>query len=1618
MRRIIVMLAVGLLGAVGDCNTSAQSLTAAGTQLAVPAAGPGTSVGLQGYYFFDCNAGSDLSSLPGYATVTDLANGYTGGDYSYLTVSGTTYQTGVQYTTGGNLASVTFGTGAPATVRLGILLDSSSQASGVTVVTASRSGATLTVDHSGSSPVHNDFYFVDVSGIQAGDTITVSATGVPGVDANIGGITFDVPPTVTLAAAAAQLGVTAVGPGTGIGLLGSYFFDCDNTADINNAPAYTTVNGLANPSPGNINLTINGVSHLTGTESVGGGAAGDVASVTFGAGTPSSVLLGILLDNQTNPPGPIVLRASNGGPQLTIDHSGSAPVNNDFYFVNVGGIVVGETIFINAGSATNDNLGGITFDAGIGSLAPTVLTQPRGVTNVVGSTITLTASISGIPAPTLQWQFNGASLPGATNATLNLSNLQLTNGGSYVLYATNAIGWTNTSPAAVTVQALTPELVGEWTFAGQTLANSGATGPVNDGTYSIAGVSNAPVFSADVPFGNGNSLDLTALDSYLRINNSASGDAGYSGLFDAYAPSFSVAVWEKKPNPTWQDDAWNGLAAKNNGYTASNKGFMLGRDGLGNTPVAQMYDGAYPAAYGTTDINDGTWHHLAMTYDAPSTTISLYVDGVLQGTASGVYSADTMDALVFGASVYPVGWRAANALVYDPRFYNYALSASQIAGLYGSAGILSPADGQDVPMDLTPTLSLSWLQNNNAIAYDVYLGTISNSVIDASIATSNVYIGTTNALTFPAGSLTPNTTYYWRVDSVAANGTVTRGAVLSFTTGSHMTDLMEDTWVATDALGRSLPGNAQCGDARTNRPIGIFYFVDQDQYTAQYGLGTNWDDTKYISEHPFTDPNNPWADNPVFNQVNNGTPFYWGEPALGYYNPTDPWVLRREIAQLNHAGVDVLIFDASNGPTYDREVAALCNMIEQMRFEGTAINLKVAFLTHNQSGAVATYLYNNFYCQNKYADLWCSWQGKPLILGYQNGTGAGDIVPSAAVQTFFTWRVAWAGIGGHDVMAWIDSGTPQQFGYDSAPDHPESAPVTCGGWSTANIGRSYTNNNEPAYDNYQLPVAGTQRQGLFFSQQMAYGLKYDPRFLFITGWNEWIAGSWLANLAGSVSMLDNPCPLNGYYFVDEYNEEYSRDIEPMKGGHTDNYYYQMVGQNRLRKGARPLPAASVAQTINLAGGFLQWTNISPAYYDAVNDTVWRNFPSAVALIGNYTNNSGRNDLIVMKVAGDARNIYFMAQCNSSISSYTGSNWMVLFIDTDQNHLTDWEGYDFVVNLGARNAATTTLSQNVSTSDRWSWSTVRSDIAYTVSGNQLMLAIPRVSLGLTNDPIAFDFHWADNFQTNDISDFGVDGDSAPDGRFNYRYEARKTQEVVFLQDNFEQGKQAFWDETWTNGSCWGLTTNAPYSGSLCAVASTSIGTDSAMFIGRANTGQATDFRLTFHYKLNNVNSAQSLNLYYRATNGWVFIRQLSRDQYYPAGQSWSYDEQQNVWLNFTDARHNCGTNAQFFNANFAFYIDASSLANSSQSVWIDDVTLAGWTSSMLPPVLQASFNGGILVVSWPQGYAGWQLQSQTNPLNLRLNSNWANVSGVISNSLTIAPDKTKSTVFFRLAPPSP
>ncbi len=55
-----------------------------------------------------------------------------------------------------------------------------------------------------------------------------------------------------------------------------------------------------------------------------------------------------------------------------------------------------------------------------------------------------------------------------------------------------------------------------------------------------------------------------------------------------------------------------------------------------------------------------------------------------------------------------------------------------------------------------------------------------------------------------------------------------------------------------------------------------------------------------------------------------------------------------------------------------------------------------------------------------------------------------------------------------------------------------------------------------------------------------------------------------------------------------------------------------------------------------------------------------------------------------------------------------------------------------------------------------------------SENALQILVPLKSLGLTAQAAGVDFKWSDNcFERGDWSDFTVNGDAAPNDRFNYR-----------------------------------------------------------------------------------------------------------------------------------------------------------------------------------------------------------------------------------------------------------
>lgn len=88
---------------------------------------------------------------------------------------------------------------------------------------------------------------------------------------------------------------------------------------------------------------------------------------------------------------------------------------------------------------------------------PTIVndTAPSPAKSFVGGSVTFSASFTGTLPIAYQWQVDkgtgATNLIGQTNATLTLTNLQVSDTGNYSLYATNIIGNASSTPSALTV---------------------------------------------------------------------------------------------------------------------------------------------------------------------------------------------------------------------------------------------------------------------------------------------------------------------------------------------------------------------------------------------------------------------------------------------------------------------------------------------------------------------------------------------------------------------------------------------------------------------------------------------------------------------------------------------------------------------------------------------------------------------------------------------------------------------------------------------------------------------------------------------------------------------------------------------------------------------------------------------------------------------------------------------------------------------------------------------------------------------------------------------------------------------------------------------------------------
>jgi alpha-tubulin suppressor-like RCC1 family protein len=101
----------------------------------------------------------------------------------------------------------------------------------------------------------------------------------------------------------------------------------------------------------------------------------------------------------------------------------------------------------------------------------------------------------------------------------------------------------------------------------------------------------------------------------------------------------------------------------------------------------------------SASVADGAWHHVAMTFEGSS--LKLYVDGALKGSASNFAVTHQDENLVLGAGIGDGSLQNFNGLIDEAVVWDRALSAAEIAASYASA----PPAGQSQPIGLKPGIA-------------------------------------------------------------------------------------------------------------------------------------------------------------------------------------------------------------------------------------------------------------------------------------------------------------------------------------------------------------------------------------------------------------------------------------------------------------------------------------------------------------------------------------------------------------------------------------------------------------------------------------------------------------------------------------------------------------------------------------------------------------------------------------------------------------------------------------------------------------------------------------------------------------------------------------------------
>lgn len=333
----------------------------------------------------------------------------------------------------------------------------------------------------------------------------------------------------------------------------------------------------------------------------------------------------------------------------------------------------------------------------------------------------------------------------------------------------------------------------------------------------------------------------------------------------------------------------------------------------------------------------------------------------------------------------------------------------------------------------------------------------------------------------------------------------------------------------------------------TNRYVALFYFsgFGETLYAPQAlsGSGDAWIQN---AQTPAYSPPSfvcfwgkpKWAATHGDGTLKNNYRFYYNNDP----SQTNDSLLDYHAQLIVDAGVDLIVLDFTNGandfpngPTYVSATTALLNRWQKRLQLGMPVP-KISFFVRNENALTVV---ENRYFSKYNKDLFFNYLGKKLLLvakpndNLGEGDAAQPAVPVSGKYANYTARHCWGLMTNSSCWQFKVNADvpPPPFQYKGKAEQM-CAPVA-------------TQASYQTQDGIN-PVAGAigRQGGAYFKKYMQAAKAAKVKFVFIHSWNEWHA----LNLGPSQATP---------YYVDQWNTEYSSDIEPMDGGHQDRYYQLM-----------------------------------------------------------------------------------------------------------------------------------------------------------------------------------------------------------------------------------------------------------------------------------------------------------------------------------------------------------------------------------------------------------------------------------------------------------------------------